>query len=159
MTEVPARIWIDADACPRDVKELVFRASERLRMAVVLVANKAMHVPSSPRVSMVQVRGGPDVADDHIVQHSLRGDLAITADIPLAARLVAKGVITLNPRGEEYDAENIGERLSVRDFLSEARDNGIMTGGPSAYGPKDKQRFANALDRALYRVVQLRSTK
>jgi uncharacterized protein YaiI (UPF0178 family) len=101
---------------------------------------------------MVQVAGGPDVADDHIVAHAVAGDLAVTADIPLAARLVAKAVITLNPRGEEYDAENIGERLSVRDFLSEARDNGIVTGGPSAYGPKDKQRFANALDRALQRM-------
>jgi uncharacterized protein len=152
MSEVAARIWIDADACPRDVKELVFRAAERLRMPVSVVANKAMHVPSSPLIGMVQVAGGPDVADDHIVERSAAGDLAITADIPLAARLVAKKLIVLNPRGEEYDAENIGERLSVRDFLSEARDNGIVTGGPSAYGPKDKQRFANALDRALYRV-------
>jgi uncharacterized protein YaiI (UPF0178 family) len=105
---------------------------------------------------MVQVAGGADVADDHIVAHSAPHDLAITADIPLAARLVAKLVIVLNPRGEEYDAENIGERLSVRDFLSEARDLGIVTGGPSAYGPKDRQRFANALDRALYRLSQQR---
>jgi uncharacterized protein YaiI (UPF0178 family) len=154
MSETTARIWIDADACPRDVKELVFRAGGRLRIPVVVVANKTMHVPSSPLIAMVQVKGGPDVADDHIVTHSTPGDLAITADIPLAARLVAKAVIVLNPRGEEYDAENIGERLSVRDFLTEARDIGIVTGGPSAYGPKDKQRFANALDRALYRVAQ-----
>src|ERR1700712_2321642 len=138
MSELKARIWIDADACPRDVKELVFRAGERLRLPVMVVANKAMFVPSSPLVSMVQVPGGPDVAGDHIVAHALPFDLAITADIPLAARLVEKRVITLNPRGEEYDAENIGERLSVRDFLTEARDLGIMTGGPSAYGPKDK---------------------
>jgi uncharacterized protein len=154
MSEVRARIWIDADACPRDVKELVFRAGGRLSIPVVVVANKAMHVPSSPLVTMVQVKGGPDVADDHIVANSEPGDLTITADIPLAARLVAKAVIVLNPRGEEYDAENIGERLSVRDSLTEARDVGIVTGGPSAYGPKDKQRFANALDRALYRVSQ-----
>lgn len=152
--KLPPRIWIDADACPRDVKELVFRAGERLQLAIMVVANKAMHVPPSARISMVQVAGGPDVADDHIVRESQAGDLAITADIPLAARLVPKRVIVLNPRGEEYDAENIGERLSVRDFLTEARDAGIMTGGPSAFGPKDKQRFANALDRALYRVVQ-----
>jgi uncharacterized protein YaiI (UPF0178 family) len=150
------RIWIDADACPREVKELVFRAGERLRIAVMVVANKAMFVPSSALVSMVQVSGGPDVADDHIVERSLAGDLAITADIPLAARLVEKRVVVLNPRGEEYDAENIGERLSVRDFLTEARDLGIATGGPSAYGPKDKQRFANALDRALFRVANRR---
>ena len=151
MSDTSFRIWIDADACPRDVKDLVFRAGERLRLAIVVVANKAMHVPPSPLVHMVQVAGGPDVADDHIAQHAARGDLAITADIPLAARLVAKSVVVLNPRGEEYDAENIGERLSIRDFLSEARDNGVVTGGPRAYGPKDKQRFANALDRALQR--------
>jgi uncharacterized protein len=146
------RIWIDADACPRDVKELVFRASARLRLEVVVVANKAMFVPPSPLISMVQVAGGPDVADDHIANGAAAGDLAVTADIPLAARLVAKQVVVLNPRGEQYDAENIGERLSVRDFLTEAREVGIMTGGPSAYGPKDKQRFANALDRALQRL-------
>jgi uncharacterized protein YaiI (UPF0178 family) len=147
-------IWIDADACPRDVKELVFRAGERLQLAVMVVANKAMFVPTSPRVSMVQVAGGPDVADDHIVKESKPGDLAITADIPLAARLVPKGLVVLNPRGEEYDAENIGERLSVRDFMAEARDAGVVTGGPSAFGPKDKQRFANALDRALQRLTR-----
>lgn len=145
------RIWIDADACPRDVKELVFRSGVRLQLPVLVVANKAMLVP--PSAQMVQVAGGPDVADDHIVQNAVRGDLAITADIPLAARLVANHVVVLNPRGEEYDAENIGERLSVRDFLTEAREVGIVTGGPSAYGPKDKQRFANALDRALYRLT------
>ena len=154
MSEPTTRVWIDADACPHAVKELVFRAGERLRLAVMVVANKAMFVPSSPLVSMVLVAGGPDVADDHIVVNAQAGDLAITADIPLAARLVAKRVITLNPRGEEYDAENIGERLSVRDFLTEARDLGIMTGGPSAYGAKDKQRFANALDRALSRLAR-----
>jgi uncharacterized protein YaiI (UPF0178 family) len=159
MTTPGARIWIDADACPRDAKELIFRAGQRLAIPVVVVANKAMHVPSSPLVSMVQVAGGPDVADDHIVRGSCAGDLAITADIPLAARLVAKRVVVLNPRGEEYDSENIGERLSVRDFLSDARDNGVMTGGPSAYGAKDKQRFANSLDRALQRMASARSGK
>lgn len=150
------RIWIDADACPREVKELVFRAGERLNTPVVVVANKAMFVPPAAVISMVQVAGGPDVADDHIVSNALAGDLAITADVPLAARLVDKGVTVLNPRGEEYDRENIGERLSVRDFLTEARENGIVTGGPKAYGPKDKQRFANALDRALQRMSRAR---
>jgi len=155
MTDNTARIWIDADACPRDVKDLVYRAAERLRVPVMVVANKYMALPSSPLLTMVPVAGGPDVADDHIVAHALASDLAITADIPLAARLVPKGVIVLNPRGEEYDAENIGERLSVRDFLTEARDLGIVTGGPSAWGPKDKQRFANALDRALFRMSKV----
>ncbi len=150
------RIWIDADACPRDVKDLIFRAGERLRLLVVVVANKALFVPSSACICMVQVAGGPDVADDHIVKQSQTGDLAVTADIPLAARLVPKGLIVLNPRGEEYDAENIGERLSVRDFMADARDAGVVTGGPSAFGPKDKQRFANALDRALFRLTQNR---
>jgi uncharacterized protein YaiI (UPF0178 family) len=136
------------------VKELIFRAGERLQLRVMVVANKAMFVPSSVRIQMVRVAGGPDVADDHIVSESRQGDLAITADIPLAARLVPKGLIVLNPRGEEYDRENIGERLSVRDFMAEARDNGVVTGGPSAFGPKDKQRFANALDRALHRLTK-----
>ena len=153
MADATRHIWIDADACPRDVKDLVFRAGERMKIRVVVVANKAMYVPPSPFITMQQVPGGPDVADDHIVAHAVRGDLAITADVPLAARLVTKAVIVLNPRGEEYDQENIGERLSVRDFLTEARDNGIETGGPRAFGPKDKQRFANALDRALHRVA------
>lgn len=152
MSATSARIWIDADACPRDVKDLVFRAGARLQLPVMVVANKAMQLPGSALVMMVQVAGGPDVADDHIVASASRGDVAVTADIPLAARLVSKGIVVLNPRGEEYDADNIGERLSVRDFLTEARDLGITTGGPSAYGPKDKQRFANALDRALTRL-------
>jgi uncharacterized protein YaiI (UPF0178 family) len=121
----------------------------------MVVANKYMSLPTASLITMVQVPGGPDVADDHIVEHSLADDLAITADVPLAARLVEKRVLVLNPRGEEYDAENIGERLSIRDFLTEARDNGIVTGGPSAWGPKDKQRFANALDRALFRMSKV----
>lgn len=143
------RIWIDADACPRDVKEVVFRAAERTSTLVTLVANKGMYVPRSPLVSLVQVKGGPDVADDHIASEAEEGDLAITADIPLAARLVDKRVLVIDPRGEVYDEENMGERLSVRDFMSDMRDAGVTTGGPRAYGPRDKQRFANALDRAL----------
>ena len=143
------RIWIDADACPRDVKDVVFRAAERKQLAVILVANKAMHIPRSALVTMVQVKGGPDVADDHIVAASAEGDLAITADIPLAARLVEKRVSVIDPRGEVYDEENVRERLSVRDFMAEVRDTGVLTGGPASYGPRDKLRFANALDRAL----------
>lgn len=144
------KIWIDADACPRDVKEVVFRAADRTSIQVVLVANKAMHVLSrSGLVSMVQVKGGPDVADDHIVAASAHGDLAITADIPLAARLVQKRVHVIDPRGETYDEDNVGERLSVRDFMAEVRDSGVVTGGPSAFSARDKQRFAAALDRAL----------
>jgi uncharacterized protein len=145
------KIWIDADACPRDVKEVVFKASARLSIPVVLVANKAMHAPPAfPLVTMTQVKGGPDVADDHIVEHASPLDLAITADIPLAARLVEKKVHVIDPRGEVYDEDNVRERLSVRDFMAEARDIGITTGGPAAYAAKDKQRFAAALDRALH---------
>lgn len=143
------QIWIDADACPRPVKDVIFRAGERLGCAVVVVANKAMFVPRSPLVRMVQVAGGPDVADDYIVEHASAKDIAITGDIPLAARLVEKDVVVINTHGELLDEENVGERLSIRDFNAEARDAGLMTGGPQAFSPKDKQRFANALDRAL----------
>jgi len=147
------KIWIDADACPRDVKDVVVRAAQRKSLPVVLVANKAMHVLSKGGlVSMVQVTGGPDAADDHIVAEAVRGDLCVTQDIPLAARLVEKGVHVIGPRGEEFNEDNVRERLSVRDFMAEARDfGGVVTGGPAAFSPRDKQRFAAALDRALHR--------
>lgn len=144
-------IWIDADACPRPVKDVTFKAGARLSILVNVVANKAMHVPAGEGVRMIQVPGGPDVADDYIVEHASANDLAITADIPLASRLVEKRVVVLNNRGEEYDEENIAERLSVRDFMADLRDAGVMTGGPKAYSDKDKRLFANALDRALTR--------
>jgi uncharacterized protein YaiI (UPF0178 family) len=150
-TPRPLHLFVDADASPRDVKDLVFRASERLALPVVVVANKTMHVPRSAHITMVQVKGGPDVADDYIVEHGQKGDIAITADVPLAARLVEKALYVLDPRGFEYDAENVGERLSMRDFMADVRDAGVVTGGPSAFGPKDKARFANALDRVLHR--------
>jgi uncharacterized protein YaiI (UPF0178 family) len=143
------RIWIDADACPRDVKDVVFRAAQRTQSQVVVVANKAMFVPRSPLVRLEQVSGGPDVADDHIVGHAEPGDLAITADIPLAARLVEKKVLVLGPRGETYDEDNVRERLSVRDFMADIREAGVVTGGPAPWTPRDKQRFADALDRTL----------
>jgi uncharacterized protein YaiI (UPF0178 family) len=145
----PVRIWIDADACPRDVKDVVFRAAERTQSPVVVVANKAMVVPRSPLVRLDQVSGGPDVADDHIVAQAAPGDLAITADIPLAARLVEKKVLVLGPRGEVYDEDNVRERLSLRNFMADIREAGVVTGGPAAWGPRDKQRFAAALDRTL----------
>jgi uncharacterized protein YaiI (UPF0178 family) len=108
-----------------------------------------MHVPAAERIRMIQVAGGPDVADDHIAEHAGKGDVAITADIPLAARLVDKRVIVITPRGEELDEENVGERLSMRDFMTDLRDVGVMTGGPKAFSDRDKNQFANALDRAL----------
>jgi uncharacterized protein YaiI (UPF0178 family) len=149
------RIWIDADAAPRDVKDVVFRAASRLSLSVTLVANKAMHTPShSPNIQMVQVKGGADVADDYIVEHAVRGDVVITADIPLAARLVPLGTAVIDPRGDIIDADTVSERLSVRDFMSELRDTGTVTGGPKPYGPKDKARFANALDATLQRLLK-----
>lgn len=148
-------IWVDADAAPRDVKDIVSRASLRLEIPTLLVANQRLQTPANnPFVSSIRVAGGPDVADDHIVENAVPGDLAITADIPLAARLVDKGVKTIDPRGTEYTVENIGERLSIRDFMDQLRSTGVETGGPSGYGPKDKQAFASALDRVLTRLTR-----
>ena len=146
------KLWIDADAAPRDVKEIVYRAAERLRLETVLVANQRVVIPPGmPFVSAVRVDGGPDVADRHIAEHASPGDVAVTADIPLAAILVEKGVLVIDPRGEEYTPENVGERLSVRDFMDGLRGAGVDTGGSRPYGPKDKQAFAGALDRVTAR--------
>ena len=145
-------LWIDADAAPRDVKEICFRASERLALATILVANQRIQLPLGYKhLSAVRVDGGPDVADRYIAEHAVKGDVAITADIPLAALLVPHGVVVLDPRGEEYTAESIGERLSVRNFMDGLRGAGVETGGHAAYGAREKQAFANALDRALTR--------
>ncbi len=146
------KLWIDADAAPRDVKEIVFRAAHRLALDTVLVANQRVPLPPGhPTVSAVRVEGGPDVADQHIADHAESGDVAVTQDIPLAALLVAKGVAVIDPRGVEFTPESIGERLSVRDFMDSLRTAGVETGGPKPYTPKDKQAFAGALDRALTR--------
>jgi uncharacterized protein YaiI (UPF0178 family) len=151
-------LWIDADAAPQAVKEICFRASERLTLATVLVANQRLPLPPGyAHVSAVRVDGGPDVADCYIAEHAAHGDVAVTADIPLAALLVPKGVVVLDPRGDEYTAESIGERLSVRNFMDGLRSTGVETGGHAAYGPRDKQAFANALDRALTRALRQRS--
>src|SRR3954466_2787011 len=148
-------LWVDADAAPRDVKEVCYRASERLELETVLVANQRLQLPLGyPHLSVVRVDGGPDVADRYIAEHSSAGDVAITADIPLAALLVPKGVLVLDPRGEEYTVESIGERLSVRNFMDGLRGAGVETGGHAPYGPRDKQTFANALDRALTRAMR-----
>ncbi|MBK6490125.1 MAG: YaiI/YqxD family protein [Gemmatimonadetes bacterium] len=146
------KLWIDADAAPRDVKEIVARAADRLELETIFVSNQRIQLqPGSRFTSAVRVDGGPDVADRHIADRAEPGDVAVTADIPLAALLVAKGVAVIDPRGEEYSAETIGERLSVRDFMDGLRGAGVETGGAAPYGPKDKQRFAGALDRALTR--------
>ena len=149
------KIWIDADAAPREVKEICFRASERLKLATVLVANQRLQLPPGySHLSAVRVDGGPDVADGYIADHAVSGDVAVTADIPLAALLVPKGVVVLDPRGDEYTADSIGERLSVRNFMDGLRSTGVETGGPAAYGAREKQAFANALDRALTRAAR-----
>ena len=151
------RIWIDADATPRDVKEIVFRAAKRLELAVVLVANKRLDTPLGiPLVTAVQVPGGADVADQYIVDHASSGDLVVTQDIPLAALLVPQGIVVLDPRGEEHTAETIGERLSIRDLMESFRGAGVITGGPAPFHPRDKQAFASALDRALTRMQKYR---
>jgi len=146
------RLWVDADAAPRDVKDVCMRAAERLRLETILVANqRLMLAPGYTYVSTVRVDGGPDVADRYIAEHAEAGDVAVTADIPLAALLVPQGVVVIDPRGEEYTTESIGERLSVRNYMDGLRGAGIETGGHSAYGAREKQAFANALDRALTR--------
>ena len=143
------QIWVDADACPRVVKEILFRAAKRLELVVTLVANQAIPIPKSRYVNSVQVGAGLDVADNYIVQHSATGDLVITADIPLAAELVDNGCAVINPRGELYTRDNIRERLNMRDFMDSLRSNGIDTGGPSALNQTDRRNFANQLDRLL----------
>ena len=144
------KIWIDADAAPRDGKDIIFRAARRLSIETVLVANRRLPVPpDNPHVSAVLVQGGPDVADTYIADHAAPGDLAVTADIPLAAVLVEKGLTVVDPRGEQYSVENVRERLSIRDFMDSLRGSGVETGGARPFGQREKQAFAAALDRLL----------
>ncbi|MCG7930386.1 MAG: YaiI/YqxD family protein [Candidatus Thiodiazotropha lotti] len=145
------RIWVDADACPKPIKEILFRASDRVRIPVVLVTNQALQVPPSELIRSVQVSAGFDVADDYIVQQAQSGELVITADIPLAAEVIEKGCLVLTPRGERYTADNIRQRLTMRDFLDTMRGSGVDTGGPAAFSHSDRQAFANQLDRLLAR--------
>jgi uncharacterized protein YaiI (UPF0178 family) len=148
------KIWIDADACPRVVKDIAFRAAERLRVEVCLVANQGLAKHHSRFVSSVVVPGGPDEADKYIAGNASTADLVITADIPLAARIVEKGGVALDPRGELYTGQNVGERLSLRDLMQGLRDEGLIQGGPAPFGPADRQRFASALDRTLTRMLR-----
>ena len=145
------KIWIDADACPGDVKQVLFRAAERRQIFMTLVANQPMSVPPSAYLSTLLVPSGANVADQRIVELMEPGDLVITADIPLAANVVAKGGLALDPRGHLYHPDNIGERLAMRDLLDELRGGGMISGGPANYGPKDRQAFANQLDRWITR--------
>jgi uncharacterized protein YaiI (UPF0178 family) len=143
------KIWVDADACPKPVKEILYRAAERTRSELVLVANQALAVPRSTLISSRTVAAGLDSADNAIIGWAVAGDLVVTADIPLAAAVVANGVLAINPRGELYTAENVRQQLSMRDFMDSLRGAGVQTGGPPAYDQRDRQAFANQLDRLL----------
>ncbi|MCF6177812.1 MAG: YaiI/YqxD family protein [Geopsychrobacter sp.] len=147
-------IWIDGDACPRVIKEVLFRAADKRQIEMVLVANKPISVPRSHFIRTLQVGAGADVADAEIVRLLVAGDLVVTADIPLASLVIEKGGVALDPRGEIFTVENIGARLSMRNFMEELRNNGVETGGPASFGQGDRQAFANQLDRELTRALK-----
>ena len=143
------QIWVDADACPGPVKEILFRASDRTGIPLTLVANQPLRTPRGGKIRTIQVPGGFDVADRAIVERVAPGDLVVTADIPLAAAVIERQAHALNPRGEFYTEDNIRERLNIRDFMDELRGSGVVTGGPGAFGQRERQAFANQLDRFL----------
>lgn len=143
------KIWVDADACPKVIKDILFNAAIRTATNVILVSNHAITTPPSPYISKLQVMSGFDVADDKIIQRIEPGDLVITGDIPLAATVIEKGAMALNPRGILYTNSNIKERLTIRNFTTHLRDSGIRTGGPAAISKREKAQFANELDRIL----------
>jgi uncharacterized protein len=145
------QIWVDADACPAVIRDILFRAAERVQVPLTLVANQPLSTPPSRVIRSVRVGSGFDVADNYIAEQVQRGDLVITADIPLAAAVVERGAQALSPRGEPFTVETVRERLSMRDFMTGLRDSGVQTGGPAALSPRDRQAFANQLDRVLAR--------
>ncbi len=145
------QIWVDADACPAVIKDILYRVAQRLELQVTLVANQLMRVPPSRFIRSVQVPQGADVADAEIVRLLVAGDLVVTGDIPLAADVLAKGAFALNPRGEFYTVDNIAQQLTMRKFMEELRSGGVDTGGPAPFGQADRQQFANQLDRHLAR--------
>ncbi|HEY9687759.1 MAG TPA: YaiI/YqxD family protein [Coleofasciculaceae cyanobacterium] len=147
------RIWIDADACPGAIKEIVIKAALKREVLAVFVANKDIWLPPSPQLSAVRVALGPDVVDQHIVSECELGDLAITQDIPLAAQLVPRGLVVISPYGTLFSPANIGDRLATRDFMQDMRDAGLVTGGPKPFGEREKRQFANAFDQALTRLL------
>lgn len=147
-------IWVDADACPVAIKEILFRAAERKQVPLTLVANKAMHTPKSSYISARQVGHGFDVADDYIAEQVQPGDIVITADIPLAADVLKRGGHAINPRGERYTQETINQKLGMRDFMDTMRSSGIQTGGPPPLNQTDRRNFANELDRLLAKLVK-----
>jgi uncharacterized protein YaiI (UPF0178 family) len=150
-------IWVDADACPTLIKEILFRAAERTQIPLVLIANQGVHVPPSRYISAIRVPRGFDVADNEIVRRLIPGDLVVTSDIPLADEVIQAGGQALNPRGERYTRENIRARLNMRDFMETLRSSGIQTGGPAAMTASDRQAFANQLDQYLVQAQRNRS--
>ncbi len=148
------KIWIDADACPVAIKEILIKAAQRLSLETVFVANKALYIPQSPLFSLVQIKQGPDVADQYIVDHACAGDLAITQDIPLAALLLNQNVLVISPHGTLFTQANMGERLANRNLMQELRDTGLISGGPKPFSDKDKRQFANTLDQVLTRALR-----
>jgi len=147
------RIWVDADACPNAIKEVIYRAAQRVQIETTLVSNKRLRIPSSPCLRTIQVAAGFNVADEKIAELLQPGDLVITDDIPCAASIIERGGAALSFRGELYTGDNISERLSIRNFMDGLRTTGVETGGPSSYHPRDRQAFANALDRFLTRYL------
>lgn len=150
-------IWVDADACPVAIKEILFRAAKRTGLQLTLVANLPMRVPKATNINTILVPSGFDIADNEIVKQLVPGDLVITADIPLAAEVLEKGAQALNPRGELYEPDTIKERLRIRDAMESLRNDGIKTGGPAALGPSDRNRFANQLDKILSTYLRTRN--
>jgi len=152
-------IWVDADACPKVIKEILFRAAERTAIQVTLVANRLLYTPRSPYITALQVADGFDVADSEIVRRLEAGDLVITADIPLAAEVIAKGGHALDPRGDMHSVDTIQARLTMRDFLDTLRASGVDTGGPPALSQRDRQRFAKHLDYYLTILIKQKNEK
>tara|TARA_R110002050_G_scaffold173355_5_gene305537 strand:+ start:279 stop:725 length:447 start_codon:yes stop_codon:yes gene_type:complete len=144
-------IWVDADACPVVVRDILFKAATRTKVTLTLIANQMLRVPPLPNITAVQVSSGFDVADNEIVRRAMQGDLVITSDIPLAAEVIEKGALALSPRGELLTADNVKGRLMMRDFMDTMRSSGVHSGGAAAYSAADKQAFANQLDRYLAR--------
>ena len=145
------KIWVDADACPRAVKDILFRVAERTEIFVTFVANQRIRLPDSQFIDLIQVGQGLDIADDEIANKCEARDLIITADIPLAARVVEKGALALDPRGTMYDKTNIGQILDMRNFMDTLRGSGVETGGPDSFGQRERMKFANELDRFIAR--------
>jgi len=148
------QIWVDADACPKPIKDILFRAAQRTATTITLVANHALRTPASPHIKTLQVSSGFDIADNEIVKRISVGDLVITADIPLAAEVIDKGGMALNPRGELYTSDTIRQRLAMRDFMDTLRSSGINTGGPATLSQSDKKQFANNLDKLLAQSIK-----